>query len=45
MEALAGATALTRDLKLVAGSDYDFTEALTVPAIRLERFNFTSVTR
>jgi hypothetical protein len=29
----------------VAGSDYDFTAGLVVPAMRLDRFNFTSVTR
>jgi predicted Zn-dependent protease len=45
MDAFAGARALTRDRKLVAGSDYDFTAGLVVPAMRLDRFNFTSVTR
>jgi predicted Zn-dependent protease len=45
MEAFAGATALTRARKLEAGADYDFTAGLVVPAMRLERFNFTSVTR
>ncbi|HEV3233649.1 MAG TPA: TldD/PmbA family protein [Candidatus Dormibacteraeota bacterium] len=45
MEALAGASAITRKQKLVAGSDYEFTQALMVPAMRLDAFNFTSVTR
>lgn len=45
MDAFRGATAMTRRPKLVAGSDYDFTDALSVPAMRLEGFNFTSVTR
>ena len=45
MEAFATATGLSRATKLQAGDDYDFTPAYRVPAMRLERFNFTSVTR
>ena len=45
MEAFATATGLTRETKLQAGDDYDFTPAYRVPAMRLESFNFTSVTR
>jgi PmbA protein len=45
MEAFASATALTRETKLQAGHDYDFAAGLRVPAVRLESFNFTSVTR
>lgn len=45
MGAFATATALTRETKLQAGDDYDFAAGIRVPAIRLENFNFTSVTR
>ncbi|MDQ6748849.1 MAG: TldD/PmbA family protein, partial [Candidatus Dormibacteraeota bacterium] len=45
MEAFASCSAATRDTKLEAGSDYDFTAAYRVPAMRLDRFNFTSATR
>jgi predicted Zn-dependent protease len=45
MEAFASATALTRETKLQAGDDYDFQAGIRVPAVRLEKFNFTSVTR
>jgi len=45
MDAFASASALTRETKLQAGDDYDFTAGLRVPAVRLESFNFTSVTR
>jgi PmbA protein len=45
MEAFATATGLTRSTKLQAGDDYDFTPAYRVPAMRLEQFKFTSVTR
>jgi predicted Zn-dependent protease len=45
MDAFAGASALTRTRKLVTGSDYEFTAGLVVPAVRLDGFNFTSVTR
>jgi PmbA protein len=45
MEAFATASGLTRETKLQAGDDYDFTPAYRVPAMRLEKFKFTSVTR
>jgi PmbA protein len=45
MEAFATATGLTRETKLQAGDDYDFVAGYRVPAVRLENFNFTSVTR
>jgi predicted Zn-dependent protease len=45
MAAFATATALTRETKLQAGDDYDFVAGYRVPAVRLEKFNFTSVTR
>lgn len=45
MEAFASATALSRETKLQAGDDYDFVAGYRVPAVRLENFNFTSVTR
>ncbi len=45
MDALASASALTAATKLQAGDDYDFTAGLRVPAVRLEKFNFTSATR
>jgi PmbA protein len=45
MEAFATATGLTRETKLQAGDDYDFTPAYRVPAMRVESFKFTSVTR
>jgi predicted Zn-dependent protease len=45
MDAFGTASALTAATKLQAGDDYDFTAGIRVPAVRLERFNFTSVTR
>jgi predicted Zn-dependent protease len=45
MDAFASASALTAATKLQAGDDYDFTAGLRVPAVRLEKFNFTSATR
>jgi predicted Zn-dependent protease len=45
MDAFASASGLTTATKLQAGDDYDFTAGLRVPAVRLEKFNFTSVTR
>ncbi|HXA41679.1 MAG TPA: TldD/PmbA family protein [Candidatus Solibacter sp.] len=45
MEAFGTASALTSETKLQAGDDYDFTAGIRVPAVRLDRFNFTSVTR
>jgi predicted Zn-dependent protease len=45
MEAFASASGLTTATKLQAGEDYDFTAGIRVPAVRLEKFNFTSVTR
>jgi predicted Zn-dependent protease len=45
MDAFASASAMTTATKLQAGDDYDFTAGLRVPAVRLEKFNFTSVTR
>jgi hypothetical protein len=45
MAAFATATALTRETTLQAGDDYDFVAGYRVPAVRLENFNFTSVTR
>jgi predicted Zn-dependent protease len=45
MEAFATTSGLTRQTKLQAGDDYDFTPAYRVPAMRLEKFRFTSVTR
>ena len=44
-EALGTVTAMTRDLKLEVGEDYDYSAAYVVPAIRVEKFNWTSVTR
>jgi PmbA protein len=44
-DAFASCSALTRDTKLQAGSDYDFTAAYNVPAMRMDSFNFTSATR
>jgi predicted Zn-dependent protease len=45
MEAFATCSAATRETKLVAGTDYGFTAAYRVPAMRLDSFNFTSATR
>jgi PmbA protein len=45
MEAFATTSGLTQKTKLQAGDDYDFTPAYRVPAMRLEKFKFTSVTR
>jgi predicted Zn-dependent protease len=45
MEAFSSASGLTTATKLQAGEDYDFTAGIRVPAVRLEKFNFTSVTR
>jgi len=45
MEAFSSASGLTAATKLQAGEDYDFTAGIRVPAVRLEKFNFTSVTR
>ena len=45
MEAFGSASGLTAQTKLQAGDDYDFTAAIRAPAVRLEQFNFTSVTR
>ena len=44
MEGFAGVSAMTRRRKLQVGPDYHPMAAL-VPAMRLDRFNFTSVTR
>ena len=45
MEAFASCSGLTRDTMLLGGTDYDYIAALRVPAMRLDTFNFTSVTR
>jgi predicted Zn-dependent protease len=45
MDAFATTRGLTATRQVVVGSDYDYTVGLTVPAMQLERFNFTSVTR
>jgi PmbA protein len=45
MDAFASCTAATRATRLVAGTDYGYVAAYRVPAMRMERFNFTSATR
>jgi PmbA protein len=45
MEAFATCSAATAKTKLTGGSDYGFTAAYHVPAMRLDNFNFTSATR
>ena len=45
LQAFATATGMTAQQRLQVGSDYDYAAGLTVPAMRLEKFNFTSVTR
>ncbi|MFN2465170.1 MAG: TldD/PmbA family protein [Candidatus Dormibacteria bacterium] len=45
MDAFASCSAATGETKLQAGSDYDFTSAYRVPAMRMDSFNFTSATR
>jgi predicted Zn-dependent protease len=45
MEAFATCSAATGRLKLTGGTDYGFTAAYNVPAMRLDSFNFTSATK
>ena len=45
MDAFATCTGLTRETMLLTGTDYDYISSIRVPALRLEEFNFTSVTR
>jgi PmbA protein len=45
MEAFAGCSAATARTRLTGGSDYGFTAAFRVPAMRLDSFNFTSATK
>lgn len=43
--AFEGITGMTRDTMLLGSDDYDWVSGARVPAVALERFNFTSVTR
>ena len=45
MDAFAHCSAATAESKLTGGSDYGFTTAFRVPAMRLDNFNFTSATK
>ena len=45
MDAFATCSAATAKTKLTGGSDYGFTAAYHVPAMRLDSFNFTSATK
>ena len=45
MDAFATCSAATAKTRLTGGSDYGFTAAYRVPAMRLDSFNFTSATK
>ncbi|MGI8608271.1 MAG: TldD/PmbA family protein [Candidatus Dormibacteria bacterium] len=45
MDAFASCSAATARTRLTGGSDYGFTAAYRVPAMRLDSFNFTSATK